>query len=253
MRAAQGLVATDRGGPKMANYLAELYSSSAPMSLTKFTAALDAETDPSKLADLSRRIEALKTYDSQNLARRSFWEQAAIHTARRLGDALAEMQKSGNLAKQGRPPKKGIRVLPLLNEIGLSKIQASRAKQLAAIPEEKVEQYFEQAKESGDEITKAGLLRTAKPKKPAKPTAPKPAPEPPEPEPDDAGGWEPHEADKPLAKLKKTLSLAARQWGEAKKVHGGDDRFKAIFAGIDAATKSLTIFLDRLKKLKRSA
>ena len=48
-----------------------------------------------------------------------------------------------------------------LKELGIERTEAFRAQKIAAIPREKLRAHFEQVKDSGGEITTAGVLRLA--------------------------------------------------------------------------------------------
>lgn len=64
---------------------------------------------------------------------------------------------------------------------------------------------------------------------------------------DDAGGYEPHEAKKPLDKLYKALGEAIRHYGDAKKILGPSPDLQAVFDGLDSAS----IAFNKLRKAFR--
>ncbi len=215
------------------------------MPIDKFIGILERETDVSKLSELSKRLDLIKKIHSDNDERQRYWEKAAIWSTRRLGEATKEGKAKGEIAVRGQPKKKGDTVAPFsLADLGLSKKSVQRAEKLASVPAAAVTAYIESQEESGQEITKAGLLRSSKPKKPRKPNPAKPK----KADRDDGQGYEPHEAAKPLEKLRTTLSKAAREWGDVKMILGEPLLIKSIFAGIDSATIALEKYRRQFKK-----
>lgn len=82
-----------------------------------------------------------------------------LRAKRRLGELLAEMEM-----QPGRPAKNGCSVQPFsrLSDLGIEKTAAHRAQKVAAVSPEDFEEYIETARDRGEEITTAGLLRTQK-------------------------------------------------------------------------------------------
>jgi hypothetical protein len=95
-----------------------------------------------------------------------------IECTARVGEELAKMEK----ARGGRPEKTGMKHIPViaepttLKELGFNKEQASHARKIASIPREKLRAHFEQVKDSGGEITTAGVLRLASKTAPKQPS-----------------------------------------------------------------------------------
>ena len=95
-----------------------------------------------------------------------------IECTARVGEELAKMEK----ARGGRPEKTGITAIPViaepmtLEELGISKREASHAQKIASIPREKLRAHFDQVKDSGGEITTAGVLRLASKTAPKQPS-----------------------------------------------------------------------------------
>jgi len=100
-----------------------------------------------------------------------------IECTARVGEELAKMAKAkGAKGARMRNSERGMRHIPrsvaepmTLEELGFNKEQASHARKIASIPREKLRAHFDQVKESGGEITTAGVLRLASK------TAPKPS------------------------------------------------------------------------------
>lgn len=233
----------------MANFLAEFYESSALIPIDRVMAKLAEEIDPKKISDFLARVEKMRKIDTENAVRKDYWATLAVRTSRLLGEMIIEGQKNGTIASKGKPktkmPHDGPFTKPLkLTDLRIERHHAQNAKNLAAVPESVVEGYISKQKESHQEITMVGAIRAAKPKKPKR----KPAAKPKSDEKDDAGGYEPHEAAKPLEKLRATLSKAARDYGDVKLILGEPAPVKAIFAGIDAATIALERYRRQLKK-----
>ena len=87
----------------------------------------------------------------------------------RVGEELAKMEKARGGGDQRSEQRRttGITAIPViaepmtLEELGISKREASHAQKIASIPREKLRAHFDQVKESGGEITTAGVLRLA--------------------------------------------------------------------------------------------
>lgn len=79
---------------------------------------------------------------------------------------------------------------------------------------------------------------------PAPPAAP-PVEEPP------AGGYEPEEARKPLAKLAELVAKTSRAYADVEQILGRSPELRAVFTGIDQASIALTKFRARYSKRVR--
>lgn len=236
----------------MASALAEIYSASSMMPLDKVISILERETDAEKLSDFAKRVEAVKKIDSDNGERKEYWAKLAVWSFRRLGEVLATGQESGQIASKGQPKKeKGHDAPLLLKDLGIDRTTSKRAQQLAAIPEDAVTTYMESQTESGKEITKSGLLKSAKPvttkRKPKKAAASKTEPAPKvveEPE----GGWEPGEATKFLKAADKAIGQALRAVADASKILGKPAGLVACDKHLDEACNDLARFKVQHKR-----
>ncbi|MFH1744388.1 MAG: MT-A70 family methyltransferase [bacterium] len=123
------------------------------------TAMLARETDVRRIADFSKLLEAAKLIDANNSERRNYWGELAIWSARRMGEVIRQGQKDGAIAGKGRPEKKSHDVTLTLDDIGVDKMQSSRAQKLADVSEKIIRDYTKQEREAGGEVGKAGLLR----------------------------------------------------------------------------------------------
>jgi hypothetical protein len=135
--------------------------------LARVSHDLQAVEDPREAAQLVEQSEAItylakKARVGHELQNRA--AEIALRAKRRAGELLAEMPK--NLG--GRPLETGNSVLPVssptLEELGINKIDSSRWQAVAAVPEERFEQYLATVQEqTADlELTTAGLLSTTK-------------------------------------------------------------------------------------------
>jgi len=138
--------------------LNSIYGELAP--IDRVVAMLAEETNPKRISDFARLVEAAKLIDSQNGERRDYWAELSIWSGRRLGEVLADMPKA--VGTRGQLSGGNI-VLPpegaTLESLGIEKMVASRAQRLASLSEDDIREYVDGQKESGEEITKAGLLR----------------------------------------------------------------------------------------------
>lgn len=113
-----------------------------------------------EVKDIRDRAEAMRQYaraagysrDITNLC-----AEIKIRAERKAGLLLSEMPKHDG----GRPSANRSQAVtglpPKLSEIGVTKMQSSRWQQAAAIPDEVVDAYIEDVKESGDDVTSLGL------------------------------------------------------------------------------------------------
>lgn len=90
-----------------------------------------------------------------------------ILAERQMGDFLHAAPKATGELKVGTSKSPAVTgryhgETPTLAEIGISKIQSSRAQKLAAIPERKVVETIQAIKERGDPLSVAALLRETK-------------------------------------------------------------------------------------------
>lgn len=129
--------------------------------LAKFNAARRALAEATRIDEVKQvrdQAEALRLYVKQQKGTLQMQNQCAeikLRAERRAGEILGELGQ----VRRGRPGK-GDMMSPL-SEIGISKKQSSRWQAEAAIPEAVFEGYVETARGAGDEITQAGLLRSA--------------------------------------------------------------------------------------------
>lgn len=80
-----------------------------------------------------------------------------LRAERRMGHELIAME-----IQPGRPKtSQSVTINPTLDELGVSRIQSSRWQQIAELPERTFERIIADAKENGDELTEASLLRAA--------------------------------------------------------------------------------------------
>lgn len=103
------------------------------------------------------KAEALRLYAKQageTLEVQNDVAEIKIRAERRAGELLKQDPdlKPGN-------PQWSQRATNVLSEADITKSQSSRWQQVAAMPEKKFEKHIEEVKESGEELTTAGVLR----------------------------------------------------------------------------------------------
>jgi hypothetical protein len=144
----------------------KLYGELMPLDEAKRFLSL--ETDATRVADFNKCVELARMANAKNEERRNYFAELAIWTTRRLGELIAQGQKDGVIASEttGRPRKCDTvsyltvpEVLAMADEP--ARKASSRAQQIASIPAETVQEYIERQKESGEEISKASLMRFA--------------------------------------------------------------------------------------------
>lgn len=122
-------------------------------------ALLAKESNVESVQDFSKAVEAARKIDSKNSERKSYWDELAIFSTRRVGELISQGQQSGTIATAGRPKKCDTMSQLSLSDIGIEQKQAERAKKIASIPEDQIHEYIAAQKEKQDDITKAGLVR----------------------------------------------------------------------------------------------
>jgi N6-adenosine-specific RNA methylase IME4 len=117
-----------------------------------------------EVKDIRDRAEAARQYAKAAGYSRDITNMCAeikIRAERKAGSLLAEMPKH-----EGGRPKTNDHVSlvpppPKLDEIGVTPKQSSRWQQVAAIPDKVIDDYIEDVKESGDDVTSIGLRQFA--------------------------------------------------------------------------------------------
>ena len=109
-------------------------------------------------------IAAAKAWLRERGVTRNKRDELAIHEIENdaiIGEGFREAPKH----KGGQYKSTGSTLLPVLpptyEELGIDKTDASRCQQLADIPQERREEYYEALKEAEQDITKTGILRQA--------------------------------------------------------------------------------------------
>lgn len=136
----------------------QLYGGLVPIEEAKQLIA--AQDDITATVDLSAKLEAIRKYDNQNAERRNYWAELSIWSTRRLGEQIREAQAAGVISSKGGDRKSNSHDASLnLEKLGINYSQSSRAQKLADIPEDRLRTAIDNAKEAGDEITKAGVMK----------------------------------------------------------------------------------------------
>jgi hypothetical protein len=123
--------------------------------------------------DEAKRIrdqgQAIKVYLRAQKAAKSAIDDAGeiiLQATRRMGELLKEQKRTGKRASRNSNLRKGPKSQaatsespPTLEDLGLTRSQASRAQQLADIPEETVTKYVEERRaDAARSITVSGLI-----------------------------------------------------------------------------------------------
>ena len=106
--------------------------------------------------ELAARAKALQSYaktSGQNLEVQNKVAELKIRAERKAGKILLDMEKRTN--QHGEKNNS----LQSLEELGISRMQASRWQALARVSDEQLEEYCQRQRESGKEITQAGVIR----------------------------------------------------------------------------------------------
>lgn len=115
--------------------------------------------------DLRDTAEALRVYAKQageTLAIQNECAEVKLRAERKAGEILAATPKN----EGGRPSENRSRAVtgsaPKLEELGVTKMQSHRWQQVASVDEADFEAHVEAVKQSGDELTTAGVVQLVK-------------------------------------------------------------------------------------------
>lgn len=129
--------------------------------------AIATVSDVKSIADLRKRVEAARKYDSQTSERRNYWGELAIWSERRIGELMIEAKETG-VVKPGRNKKAkspaSVAGETLKEMLGTeTDVEAqhisSRSQRLAEHATEEIEIAIESLKADGEEVSKAALKR----------------------------------------------------------------------------------------------
>lgn len=124
-----------------------------------------------EIKNIRDKAEALRLYARQQqigLEMQNDIAEIRLRAERRIGEMIAKMPKNKGTAGQGRPKLGGDIVsppkdeTPTLADVGISKKQASRWQAESELPPEQFEQFVEETKSKGQELTSSGLQKRAK-------------------------------------------------------------------------------------------
>jgi phage N-6-adenine-methyltransferase len=126
--------------------------------------AMRNETDPVRLTDLAKALDAAKKIDNKNREQSHYWGMLAIHCGKILGMRIQEGQKAG-LIDNGRGGDRKSRshagTVIQITDIVPTKNYASRCYKLAALDDDTIEAYGAAVQEHYEDPTKAGVIRYA--------------------------------------------------------------------------------------------
>lgn len=122
-------------------------------------ATLDEIRQVLNLAEAAKRYakKAQLGLDAQNRA-----AAISLEAQAKAAEALDQARAAGDLAGEGGDQKSlsaRSTVIPTLDTIGVSRDEAASWAKVAAVPTERIRNYVASASESGEEVTRAGLLR----------------------------------------------------------------------------------------------
>ena len=132
---------------------------------------VEGKAKASAIREYVKRME--NSRDAKKTANNNISE-AIIRQERRIGELLVQMERDGSRAKQCAQPSntnasknKGNTALPsnhatTISDIGISKMESSRAQSVASIPEPEFERHIAEKKERGETLTSGGVYREAK-------------------------------------------------------------------------------------------
>ena len=108
-------------------------------------------------AEALRQLRQLARASRDSHQKQNYWAERKLRAEREAGEILRDLLPH----KGGRPAKNGNRLIPLLRELGITKMESSRWQRLASIPEPEFEKFLADAKRDGGEITRENALRLA--------------------------------------------------------------------------------------------
>jgi site-specific DNA-methyltransferase (adenine-specific) len=135
-------------------------AASAPISIDAARLALENASDVRAVASLVDRLEVIRvaarkaktSHEAQN-----DWATLKLEAERKAGRMLGELRMKGSL-RAGRPNADSPSALA---DLGIEQQQSSRWQRLAAVPEERFGRWIQEVRESGSEVTEAGLFALA--------------------------------------------------------------------------------------------
>jgi DNA modification methylase len=120
--------------------------------------------DVDEVKDIRDKAEALRLYLRQqhaSLEAQNHCAEIKLRAERRAGEILKDTPKNEGGLLRGNTvlPRDDT---PTLDDLGISKMQSSRWQAIAALPEDEFEEYIQETKGKGDELTTVGVLTLAK-------------------------------------------------------------------------------------------
>ena len=117
--------------------------------------------DARKIVDVA---EAMRVYAKKahlGLEAQNYAAEIKMLAERRCGELLRDMAEKGERATHETARSSSTLQLDTLDDLGIEKTQSSRWQKVAAVPEAEFERYIADKKDSGQEVTTAGLLAHA--------------------------------------------------------------------------------------------
>ncbi len=117
-----------------------------------------------EVKDIRDKAEAIRLYATQAGLGTEMINDAAeikLRAERRGGELIAQIERQPGKRSDTTSSQAGTRLQQVLSEADVSRAQADRWQQVAAIPTERFEQHVAATRQAGDELTTAGVLRLA--------------------------------------------------------------------------------------------
>jgi N6-adenosine-specific RNA methylase IME4 len=115
--------------------------------------------------NMAERLRLYLKQEKQSLEMQNHAAAIRLRAERRAGEMLKETKKNGQRKGDGRPKNPDMLSgfsEPTLKEIGVNEKQCQRWQAIAAIPDEKFEQFIEETTQAEEELTQSLALRYAR-------------------------------------------------------------------------------------------
>jgi hypothetical protein len=114
--------------------------------------------------DLGKKIKACREYDSKTKERRNYWAELSLWNDRTTGKLIQEAKEEGVIGHAHKPDHKNSSSASVAELLGIdSEVRASHlsriSQKLAKPPEEEFAKAIEVIKESGEEVSRAAILK----------------------------------------------------------------------------------------------
>lgn len=143
----------------MANLLQTVFGNRLPAVKSVIT-LLDKETDPTRVKDFAKTVEAAKMRDRDSAEKRDYWGEISVWASRRLALLIKQGQEDGTIRKAGG--NQALLQAGVMNADDLMpSASRSRANKLAKLDEEEIRLAIDELKEQGAEISRPAIVAKA--------------------------------------------------------------------------------------------